>query len=242
MLITIKFHRALRKLTNNTKEYSINVETYDDIFRAFVNIFPNFKRFIDEKRIAKRKNEELSLIVDGKILKYTEFLMPVKGEEFVLVPLVTGTGRSGMLIAALALIFIGVVLIVAAPVIAPAFGVVSATGDAALVATAATATAVSAGTITTVGLVIAGLGLLLLASSLAPKPRKNPSETVDDGTRRNNDIFEGLTNTISPSTPVYLNYGEMRVAGQYVSGYIKTVNHGKNADVNLYDNITEFSN
>jgi predicted phage tail protein len=49
---------------------------------------------------------------------------------------------------------------------------------------------------------------------------------------RSNDMFGGLQNTISSSTPIPLIYGMHRVPGQLISGYLDTVDHGRD------DNIT----
>ena len=42
-----------------------------------------------------------------------------------------------------------------------------------------------------------------------------------------NNLFNGLTNTTSSNNNVPIIYGQMRSAGQLVSGYVKTTNHGK---------------
>ena len=75
-----------------------------------------------------------------------------------------------------------------------------------------------------------GIGANLLLSSLfQPKPPKlSQTKAPDAGARRNNDAFDGFVNTTSIGTPVFLNYGLGRISGQFISGYVKTVNHGKN--------------
>ena len=43
-----------------------------------------------------------------------------------------------------------------------------------------------------------------------------------------NNMFGSLSNTSKPDSPVALNYGNMRVAGQFLSGYILSQQHAQN--------------
>ena len=48
-------------------------------------------------------------------------------------------------------------------------------------------------------------------------------------------MFGNLTNTLESGTPIPLQYGLVRVAGQMLSGYIDSDEHGKNDVVNVED-------
>ena len=48
-------------------------------------------------------------------------------------------------------------------------------------------------------------------------------------------MFGNLTNTMESGTPIPLQYGLIRVAGQMLSGYIDSDQHGKNDIVNVKD-------
>ena len=57
---------------------------------------------------------------------------------------------------------------------------------------------------------------------------KPPEKQIPDAQERiENNMFGGLTNTTSSNNNVPVTYGMTRLAGQLVSGYIKTTNHGK---------------
>jgi len=75
--------------------------------------------------------------------------------------------------------------------------------------------------------IVVNIGLALVAALFAPKAQKAEST-------RENDAFGSLVNSTNSGTPVALHYGLVRVAGQLISGYISTVNHGRNEEVNVY--------
>jgi predicted phage tail protein len=60
---------------------------------------------------------------------------------------------------------------------------------------------------------------------------------TDAGSRTDNNAFDGLRNNITSNVPVGLNYGLNRVAGQMISGYILSRNHGKNDVVNVSESF-----
>ena len=61
----------------------------------------------------------------------------------------------------------------------------------------------------------------------APQVQRTRS-TRDSGTRSENNMFGSLTNSTKADSPIALNYGNMRVAGQFLSGYILSQQHAKN--------------
>ena len=60
------------------------------------------------------------------------------------------------------------------------------------------------------------------------------AEQVDSSTR-GSDMFGSLQNTTESGTPIALVYGESRVAGQFVSGYLNTTSHGKSDVIRVGD-------
>jgi predicted phage tail protein len=47
---------------------------------------------------------------------------------------------------------------------------------------------------------------------------------------RDNDMFGSLVNTTSSGIPIPINYGLVRVAGQLISGYVKTIESDPSID------------
>ena len=100
-------------------------------------------------------------------------------------------------------------------------------GAGATTGTAATVGAFSLGGFaTTLGVNIG----LALVTSLFTK-REKIKET--DQNIRQNDMFGGLQNTTNSGTPIPLIYGMHRVAGQLISGYLDTVDHGKSDTITV---------
>jgi len=50
---------------------------------------------------------------------------------------------------------------------------------------------------------------------------------------RDNGMFGSLTNSSSSGTPIALIYGEHRVSGQFLSGYISSISHGSGDPISV---------
>ena len=73
------------------------------------------------------------------------------------------------------------------------------------------------------------IGFSLITSLFTSRPKGRSVEVAkDSGTRNENNIFGSLQNTTEPGTPIALNYGLMRVGGQFLSGYILSQQHAQN--------------
>ena len=183
---------------------------------------------------------------DYRIIEPDEAQMRrVKDDDILyLVPGITGGGgKRGGLFAAIALIG------VAAATGGLGLGVA---GSAALPASAAavntsTAAGVAAASASGGGLfasfsalpgfaksILGNMALALVSSIFTKKPK--PMET--DTSTRENGMFGSLTNTTQSGTPIPLVYGHFRVAGQFLSGYIESEQHGKNDIVNVGDKFS----
>jgi predicted phage tail protein len=82
---------------------------------------------------------------------------------------------------------------------------------------------------------VLGIGINMILGSLFSQGLKKPEkpDAPVEQERRNNDMFEGLQNTTDTDKMVQLNYGQVRVAGQLVSGYIETISHGQNDNISV---------
>jgi len=77
---------------------------------------------------------------------------------------------------------------------------------------------------------IAGnMALSVIQSLFVSRPKgKDVEVSKDSGSRAENNIFGSLQNTTQSGTPIALNYGNMRVGGQFLSGYILSQQHAQN--------------
>ena len=55
----------------------------------------------------------------------------------------------------------------------------------------------------------------------------NPGTDYVIPPRTENNMFGSLQNTTTSGIPIPLNYGVMRVAGQFLSGYVLSTEHGQ---------------
>lgn len=236
-MITIKFHKALLKYTNNVEEFSIDAYSIKDAISSIINMFPNLYNYMcriksgiaKENLVLINKNKE---IINNDIIALNIF-RPSKDSVLTLVPLVFGAGGRGiMIVAAVALIAFAAASIAAAAALAEVTAIAGTTAGAGFSSSVAGAFA-AAGIGATGATIIGGIALsvgLSLAQQALFKPPSAPeqSATGSDGeARRNNDTFDGLTNSVSSNSGVALHYGMPRVGGQLLSGYVKTTNHGK---------------
>ena len=75
---------------------------------------------------------------------------------------------------------------------------------------------------------LGNLALSAIGALFTSKPKQRQMEvTKDSGTRTENNMFGSLQNTTTSGTPVSLSYGVMRIAGQFLSGYVLSTEHGQ---------------
>jgi predicted phage tail protein len=85
-----------------------------------------------------------------------------------------------------------------------------------------------------IGSMLMSMGVSMIISGVMgmimkpPKPDFDGSQTTDSEARSENKIFQGLQNTIDSNVPVPIMYGRIRIGGQFVSGEIRTIEHGRN--------------
>jgi predicted phage tail protein len=230
LLVTIKPHSSFSKYFSAT-EYVADFKTYHDIL-FYLNAM--HRRFINYLRIQRAQKIEESFVFLDKNLKIInpnelKFKHARDGDVIYIVPAVVGGGgKRGGILAALA-----VAMFVFLPIAAGA----AAAGAAAPVGATVAASGGIGGTIaSTLGgmggflqNLVVNIGLALLSSMFASKPSEENT--------RQNDMFGSLTNSTASGTPVPLNYGLMRVAGQLISGYVLSVGHGKTQNLNVYGEV-----
>jgi predicted phage tail protein len=232
--VTLKFHPTIQKYTSGVKEHTVSVNDFMDIKNCLASLFPLLGLHMKRIRAGANRRENLALVNQDKRVLQTEdyFInrLDKNDTEFYVVPLFIGGGRgAGMVIIGAALI--GAVILsgglAAAPVVAAGAGL--PTG-------AAIGAAAGWGTIA--GVSIAGMALKIGVSMIIsgvmtmmmkpPKPDVDGAQTTDSEARSENKIFQGLQNTIDSNVPVPIMYGRIRIGGQFVSGEIRTIEHGRN--------------
>ena len=210
MKINLTFHDSLLKYTN-VKYHTIVCDDFSSLVSALSSLFPAFGKYI--RRIQSANiSENLCLldknkkVVTNKIYKFNRFRE--EHTELYVIPMIAGAGGKK---SAFMQIAIGIAL-VAMPMMFPALGAVPIFGS-------------------TLGSMMTSMGVNMILGglmSLFTKTPKPPEKQIPDAQERiENNMFGGLTNTTSSNNNVPVTYGMTRLAGQLVSGYIKTTNHGK---------------
>lgn len=230
MLVTIKPHSAFKSFFSE-KEYVADLKTYNDVLFYLNGMH---KRFINYLRKQKAQGIEESFVFLDKNLKLISpdelrFKHAKDGDVLHIVPAVVGGGgKRGGILAALAIAFF---------IFVPMAAGAAAAGAAAPVGAAVAGAGGIGGGLAALGGSMGGffqnlvvnLGLALLSSLFATKPSEENT--------RQNDMFGSLTNSTNSGTPVALNYGMVRVAGQMISGYVLSVGHSKTQQLNIYGEV-----
>jgi predicted phage tail protein len=226
LLVTIKPHSSFKKFFSE-KEYVADFKTYNDVFFYLNGMH---KRFINYLRQQKAQGIEESFVFLDKNLRIInpdelQLKHARDGDVIHIVPAVVGGGgKRGGILAVLAL---AAFVFVAIPAIAAAGAGAGAAAGAAAGTTGSIFGAKGLGGF--LGNLVVNLGLALLSSLFASKPKEQET--------RQNDMFGSLTNSTSSGTPVPLNYGLMRVAGQMINGYVLSLGHAKTQNMNIYGEI-----
>tara|TARA_Y100000361_G_scaffold151692_1_gene169570 strand:+ start:1572 stop:2279 length:708 start_codon:yes stop_codon:yes gene_type:complete len=224
-MITLVIHQNATKYFKNEKELKVEVKDYYSLMSFLVNSFPKFAEFIKQSK--NNLTTDFFILNENKKrvdLAEVQANKKLKDEVYYLVPSIVGGGRGGVMIA------VGVAIIAVAVI---ASGGLAAGGLAgfsnAMGATAFSVAGmgVSFTQIAMFGASMALQGIMAMVQS-APKSSSNERTFVDDGSRTENNLFTGLTSTVSTGVPVGIRYGMTRIGGHLVSGYVKTFNHGKN--------------
>ena len=243
LLINVKIHSSFKQYFEGTDFMvdAYNPDSLNDYLRA---VHPKFGNYI--RQIESGEAQESYSLVDSNynLIENDSFGLKKfrEGDIVYVAPLVSGGGgKRGTLLLLMAF------AVFAGPAIAASMSA-SAGGVAAQAGVMGGIPASGAGTAG--GGFFAGLGkafgampsfmrsivgnlALGVVSSIFNKKPKASQQT--ESTTRENGMFGSLTNTSTSGTPVPLHYGQVRVAGQFLSGYINSEEHGKNDNVKVGD-------
>lgn len=237
MLVKIKPHSTLRHLFA-ADEMLVDIDSYIDIMYYFNALQPAYMNYL--RALSNSTLEEGVVYLDSKLRQISsdEFMIR-RAKEHDTIHIVPGIygggGKRGNILKILA----AVALFVVAPYAAPAIGeglagagFFAAGGQAAFAAGTATTALEGATALATsfVSNMVMNIGLALLAQAFL-----SPKETSDSSTRENN-MFGSLVNSTENGTPIPLNYGLVRVAGQMLSGYVKNEDDSTKGSTALYIN------
>lgn len=214
MIVNIKPHSTLQKYFRGT-ELKADINHYADVLEYIYSIHPDFLTYV--KKQSQNELQETFTFLDKNLREINQDEMFMRkahdGDTIYIVPAIVGGGGKRGIIAILAV----AALMIAFPLVA---GMASMAGTGLATASSAVlwgtgATAMTLGSLVgTIGLNLALMGVSML---LMPKPNTSAESS------RDNNAFGGLTNTTASGTPIPLNYGLVRVAGQLISGYTKTI-------------------
>lgn len=239
-MATIKIHSTLQHLTD-LKEYNVDIKTYDEVLNYLCATQPKFDRYT--KNIKTGSTLDNISLVNEKFVAITSDVYNLKYLKdkdivYVVPAIYGGGGKRGFLFFAIFAAF----AIFALPALAgsAAVGAAGAAGGAAGgAAVGAAGGAAGGGFFSQLGAafsalpgfaksLIGNLAINVMTGLFTRKSKTTPQ--AEDSVTRNNDMFGNLNNTTSSNTPLSLIYGHHRVAGQFISGYIDTVEQSNATD------------
>jgi len=230
--VTLKFHPTIQKYTKGVNEHTVNVNDFVDIKNCLESLFPALGIHIRRIRGGANRRENLALVnKDKRVIRTEDYFLnrlDKKDTEFYVVPLFIGGGGGGMGQIILGVALVALVVFTggaAAPVLMGGPGI-------AAVAVGGSTLGVIGGI--TVGSMLMQMGVSMIISGVMAMMMKPPklavqgSQTTDSEARADNKIFAGLQNTTNSNVPVPMIYGRTRIGGQFISGEIMSIQHGRN--------------
>lgn len=249
MKATIRIHSAYKPYFDK-REYVVDVNSYYDLLPYFKAIHPKFKHYTDMIEWGQVEESFAFLDSNFRFISRDELFIkaPKEDEKIYLAPVIVGGGgKRGRLLLFAAVAY------VAAPAIAAQFATTTATSTGAAYAAAsgagaaggsAAAAGYSAGasagggflsSLASIGKSFVGNLALSLVSRAFARRKMPTSGNTSESPQRDAGMFGSLTNSTSSGTPIGLNYGLVRVSGQYLSGYVDSKSHDKEAVIRVGD-------
>ena len=199
MKVNLRFHKTLLKYTDEVRDVTFDVASYGQLISAIEASFPNLKKVI--KQIKNKQITDNFSLVDldkERVLTFNDYMSKkIRSVNLCLSPIVAG-GKSNLETALIA------TAIIAISFTDPVAGFTIAQGINA-------------------GQVLFAVGVAMLTSAVTAELMKPPKKDGTDEEARENDAFGSLQHTIASGTPIPLVYGRHRVAGQFLSGEIRTL-------------------
>ena len=233
--VTLKFHPTIQKYTN-VKEHIVNVNDFVDIRNCLESLFPLLGIHIRRIRAGVNRRENLALVNKNKrIIQQEEYFLNRLNRddtEFYVVPLFIGGGGNGMGMIIIGIALVALVIFTGGTAAAPlAMGMTSMGSVGVAVGTVSTLGTIAGMSVAGmlmqmgIGMIISGVMAMMMKP---PKLAVEGAQTTDSEARSENKIFQGLQNTTNSNVPVPIIYGRTRIGGQFVSGEIRTIEHGRN--------------
>lgn len=222
MLVTIKPHSVFKPYFKSL-DLKADLATYYDVWNYINAMHPRFIQYIREQH--QNGIQEGFALLDKNLREITPEELKIrhcKEDDVIhIVPAIIGEGGKRGIFILLA----AAALVIAVPALAGAgaFGPGLAKAAAGATGIIGKFTAVLKASPFLSNLVT-NIGLALISSLFSSRPRQG-EET------RQNDLFGSLVNSTSSGTPIALHYGQVRAAGQFISGFLLTVPHSKGETV-----------
>lgn len=201
-------------------DYTADLTRYGDLPFYLGSMHPKFRNYANS--IHTGECQEGYSLLDSNLNVITDedlYIKKVKPNDvFYVVPaIVGGGGKRTTTMLAIAALAIGT----------GGFGLMGAGATGTTAAAAGGSAGIfGGGFATTLGV---NIGLALVTSLFT---KREKVKEVDQSIREN-DMFGGLQNTTNSGTPIPLIYGMHRAAGQLISGYLDTVDHGKSDTITV---------
>ena len=236
--VTLKFHPTIQKYTNGINEHTVNVNDFVDIKNCLESLFPDLGIHIKRIRAGANRRENLALVnKDKRVIQQEDYFLnrlDRDDTEFYVVPLFIGGGGNGLGMIVLGIALVALVVFTGGTALAPIAGA-GLTSMGTVGVTVSTLGAIGG---VGIGSMLLGMATSMIISGVMtmlmkpPKPIENPT-TTDAESRSENKIFQGLQNTTNSNVPVPIIYGRTRIGGQFISGEIRTIQHGRNETIKV---------
>ena len=239
--ITLKFHPTIQKYTKGVKEHTVNVNDFVDIRNCLEYLFPLLGIHIRRIRGGANRRENMALVNKNKrVLRREDYFinrLNKEDTEFYVVPLFIGGGGGGTGMIILGIALIALVVFTGGTALAPIAGSgLTSMGTVGMAGAFSTLGAIGG---MGIGSMVMGMGVNLIISGVMAMMMKPPklavqgAQTTDSESRSDNKIFAGLQNTTNSNVPVPMVYGRTRVGGQFISGEIMSIQHGRNETIKI---------
>jgi len=237
LLINLKVHSAYNKFFDQ-KIYSFDANVASDVLDYLKGVHPKFAKYMVEVN-SDEANESFSLL-DKDLKQITADMLLIKhfkdGETVHLVPTISGAGgKASKMFAVFAIVAFGMATGGAGFAALGGLGggvgaSASAAGGGGFLTTMLGGGGGAMGWLGRIGL---NIGMSIIGRMFQKSPAAKQQQKTTESSVRDNGMFGSLTNSSSSGTPIALIYGEHRISGQFLSGYISSISHGSGDPVSV---------